>query len=164
MQKVAKSFLSSPVVVAILVSLLFNVLGLKEGMYNWPVTGAMMATFEFLGNLTVPLILIIVGYGIKINRRGLGEALQVAALRLVVLVPLALLLNRYLIRGVLGLDPLFEAALFTLLVLPPPFIVPLYARADLDSAEKEYINNVLMVHTVISIALYIGYFLLTSAG
>lgn len=161
-QKVAKSFLSSPVVVAILVSLALNALGLKEEMYNWPVTGAMMATFEFLGNLTVPLILIIVGYGIKINRRGLGEALQVAALRLVVLVPLALVLNRYLIRGVLGLEPLFEAALFTLLVLPPPFIVPLYARADLDSAEKEYINNVLMVHTVISIALYVGYFLLNS--
>jgi hypothetical protein len=84
--------------------------------------------------------------------------LQVAGIRLVLLIPLALIVNIYLVRGLLGLDPFFEAALFTLLVLPPPFIVPLYARPSLPVEEKQYINNVLTVHTVISIGVYIIYF------
>lgn len=157
---IVKSFLSAPVVIAILASLLFNVLGLRERLYQLPVTGALMTTFEFLGQLTVPLILLIVGYGLKINRTGLKEALPVVVIRLALLLPLAFGLNLYLIRGVLALDPLFEAALFTLLILPPPFIVPLYARADLDSEEKYYINNVLTLHTVISVAIFIAYFVM----
>jgi len=119
-----------------------------------------MTTFEFLGRLTIPLILIIVGYGIKINRAGLKDALFVALIRLGILLPLALFLNVYLIRGVLHLEKLFEAALFTLLILPPPFIIPLYARSNLDIEEKQYINNTLTIHTIISVSIFIIYFVL----
>lgn len=157
--EIIKSFLSAPVVIAILTSLLLNVLGTREALYRLPVTGALMTTLEFLGGLSIPLILIIVGYGIKINRNGLREALQVAIIRLAILIPLALIVNIYLIRSLLMLDPFFEAALFTLLILPPPFIVPLYAKSNLPSTEKAYINNVLAAHTVISIGIYIIYFI-----
>jgi predicted permease len=159
-KEIVKSFLSAPVVIAILTSILFNVLGGRDLLYQLPLTGALMSTFGFLGNLTVPLILIIVGYGIKINRAGLKDALFVVLLRLGILIPLSVLLNIYLIRGYLQLDPLFESALFTLLILPPPFIVPLYARSNLAVEEKQYINNVLTVHTVISVTLFIVYFVM----
>jgi len=159
-KEIIKSFLSAPVVIAILTSILFNVLGAQELLYQYPITGALMTTFEFLGNLTVPLILIIVGYGIKINRAGLKDALLVVFIRLGILIPLALFLNVYLIRGVLHLDKLFEAALFTLLILPPPFIVPLYASSNLNIEEKQYINNVLTIHTIISVTIFIVYFIL----
>jgi predicted permease len=157
---IIKSFLSAPVVIAILVSLLFNVLGGQMWLYQWPVTGAVMAVFKFLGNLTVPLILIIVGYGIHINRARLKDVLLVVLLRLGILLPLALFLNSYLVRDFLQLDKLFEVALFTLLVLPPPFIIPLYARADLDREERQHINNVLTLHTIISMFVFLVYFAL----
>jgi predicted permease len=159
-KEIIKSFLSAPVVIAILTSILFNVLGGRDLLYQLPLTGALMSTFGFLGNLTVPLILIIVGYGIKINRAGMKDALFVVILRLGILIPLSVLLNIYLIRDYLQLDPLFESALFTLLILPPPFIVPLYARSNLAVEEKQYINNVLTVHTVISVTLFIVYFVM----
>jgi len=157
---IAKSFLSSPVVIAILASILFNVLNGKDLVYQLPITGALMTTFDFLGNLTVPLILIIVGYGIRINRAGLKDALLVAVIRLGILIPLALFLNTYLIRNWLQLDKPFETALFTLLILPPPFIVPLYAQTDLSVEEKQYINNVLTIHTIISVIIFIIYFVM----
>lgn len=157
---IGRSFVTSPVVIAILASLILNVLGAAGALHELPFTGALMATFQFLGSLTIPLILVIVGYGIKFERRSLKEALLVASIRLALLIPLALIVNRFVIRGLLQLDPFFEAAIFTLLILPPPFIVPLYARRDLKIAEKQYINNVLMVHTAISIAVYIIYFAL----
>ncbi len=159
-KEIFKSFLSAPVVIAILASILFNVLGGQELLYQLPITGALMTTFEFLGHLTIPLILIIVGYGIKINRAGLKDALLVALIRLGILLPLALFLNVYLIHGLLHLEKLFEAALFTLLILPPPFIIPLYARSNLDIEEKQYINNTLTIHTIISVSIFIIYFVL----
>jgi len=75
------------------------------------------------------------------------------------LIPLALLLNIYLIKNLLHLEKLFEAGLFTLLILPPPFIVPLYARSNLNGEEKQYINNVLTIHTIISVIIFIIYFI-----
>lgn len=156
--EIFKSFLSSPVVVAILTSILFNLLGWRELLYQMPFTGALMSTFGFLGSLTVPLILLIVGYGIKINREGLKDALLVVFIRLGILIPLALVLNLFLLRDVLQLEGFFQAALFTLLILPPPFIIPLYSSSSLDASEKQYVNNVLVLHTIISVALFIAYF------
>jgi hypothetical protein len=66
------------------------------------------------------------------------------------------------LRGLLQLDKFFEIALFTLLILPPPFIIPLYARPDLDVEEKGYINNVLTVHTIISVGIFLVYFVVNS--
>ncbi len=155
---VVRSFLSAPVVIAILVSLLFNVAGGRAWLYELPVTGALMTVFKFLGNLTVPLILMIVGYGIQINPARLKDVFVVVLIRLGILWPLALFLNRYLVRGLLRLDRWFEIALFTLLVLPPPFIIPLYARPDLDVEERRYINNVLTIHTILSVLIFLVYF------
>lgn len=155
---VVKSFLSAPVVVAILAGIIFNIMGWKDLLYQLPVTGAVMSVLKFLSNLTVPLILIIVGYSIKFNRADLRNALLVVTIRLGVLVPLALIVNVYLIRGLLQLERSFEVALFTLLILPPPFIIPLYTGADLNIEEKQYINNVLMIYTVISVTVFVIYF------
>jgi predicted permease len=158
-RQLVTAFFKSPVIVAILAGIAFNVIGVREPLYQLPVTGAILATLQFLGNLTVPLILIIVGYGIKFGRHGSREALVVIVTRLVILVPLALALNLFLIRELLGLERAFEAALFTLFVLPPPFIVPLYMRQDMTE-ERGYVNNVLTLHTVVSIIVFTVYFAL----
>lgn len=50
--------------------------------------------------------------------------------------------------------------MFTLLIMPPPFIVPLYVSKTLDVEEKKYVNNVLTVHTIISVIIFLVYFIL----
>ena len=156
---VGKAFITSPVVIAIIAGIGLNLLGLREVLSQYPITGGLMLTLQFLANLTIPLILIIVGYGIKFDRYGIKEASTVVVVRLGILIPLALIINVVLIRNLLGLSPVFEAAVFTLLILPPPFIIPLYTRADIGD-EKRYINNVLMLYTIVSVAIYIVYFAL----
>jgi predicted permease len=153
------AFFKSPVIVAILAGIALNVVGVRDLLHQLPVTGAVLATLQFLGNLTTPLILVIVGYGIRFDRQGSRDALIVIVTRLVILIPLALALNIFLIRGLLGLERAFEAALFTLFVLPPPFIVPLYMRQGM-AEERGYVNNVLTLHTVVSIAVFTVYFAL----
>ncbi len=153
------AFFKSPVIIAILAGIILNLMGVQDSLYRLPITGALMATLDFLSNLTIPLILIIVGYGIKFDRHGVRDAALVIGVRMAILVPLALVLNVVLIRGLLNLEPPFEAALFTLLVLPPPFIIPLYMRSELVE-EKRYVNNVLTLYTVVSIALFAVYFIM----
>jgi predicted permease len=162
-RQLVKTFFRSPVILGILAGIGLNLAGAREFLYEFPLTGAVMTTLQYLGNLTIPLILIIIGYGIKFDRYGVKDASWVVVIRLGLLIPLALILNAYLIRGLLQLGPLFEAALFTLFILPPPFIVPLYIRPDLGE-EKRYINNVLTLHTVVSIAVYTVYFVVSSWG
>jgi len=157
---ILRSFLSTPVILAIIAGIALNVLGLNKHLTQTPFVGGVMATLDFLGNLTVPLILIIVGYGIKINRTGLSKAVFVVVLRLGILIPIVLILDNLLIKSYMHLEKLFGIALFTLFILPPPFILPLYARPDIEVEEKQYINNVLAVYTVVSIVIFIVYFAL----
>lgn len=158
--QLAKVFFQSPVVIAILLGITFNLLGLQAFLTEGIVSGAIIAALNFLSNLTVPLILIIVGYGIKLSAEGLRESLLVTILRLGLLVPLAIAVNALLIRGALGLGKPFEAAMFTLLVLPPPFIIPLYMRPG-DEDERRYVNNVLALHTIVSLIIFTVYLILS---
>ncbi len=147
----------SPVMIGIMAGIAFNILGMQTFLYDKPGTGAVMATLDFMSNLTIPLILIIVGYGIRLDWSAAREAFPVIAVRLGLLIPLALVLNEVLVGGVLGLEEPFKIAVFTLLILPPPFIVPLFMRAGLPD-ERRYINNVLMLYTVFTIAIFAVYF------
>ncbi len=154
-----RGVLTSPVMVAIMAGIVFNILGARETLYESAVTGGLIATLEFLGNLTIPLILMIVGYGIRFNLDDAREVGIVIVVRLAIIIPLALILNRVLVRGLLDLAPAFEAALFTLMILPPPFIIPLYMRSGLPD-ERRYINNVLTLYTVVTLVIFGIYFVM----
>jgi hypothetical protein len=51
------------------------------------------------------------------------------------------------VQGVLGLDPLFVAAVLTMAVLPPPFVIPLYMGAEAGE-EREFVADTLSLATV----------------
>ncbi len=78
------------------------------------------------------------------------------AARLVLLIPMVFL-GGIFIDKVLGLDEMFKAALFTLFILPPPFILPIYIPQHYKK-ERLYVNNLLTSYTVISVIIFIVYF------
>ena len=61
----------------------------------------------------------------------------------------------FVVRGVLGLDPLFAAAVMTMAILPPPFVIPLYmgSRA-VDEAERDYVADTLSLGTVATLVAF----------
>lgn len=154
--KLFGAFIRSPVIIAILAGVGASLLGLRDALYDGPVVGGVMNTLVFLAALTVPLILLIVGYGIRLDRSGVREAITPVALRLVILLPLAIVLPVLLLNSLLGGNEYSQAALFTLLILPPPFIIPLYMKPGMPD-ERRYVNNVLSLYTVVSIAIFVVY-------
>jgi predicted permease len=160
-RKLMRSFISSPVIIAILGGIAVNLIGASDWLYQAPVLGGVMNTLGYLGNLTVPLILIIVGYGIQLDRSGIKEASTPVLIRLAILLPLAILLSLFLIQYLMNLNQYFQAAMFTLLILPPPFIIPLYMRDGIED-QRRYVNNVLTLYTLISIMIFSVYFIITT--
>ncbi|THB63431.1 MAG: hypothetical protein D6E12_17025 [Desulfovibrio sp.] len=162
MGKVLKMFVTTPVIIGMCAGIALNLLGVGKELPDLPVMGAVWSAMKFLAGLTIPLILIIVGYGIKIERKGLGDVLLVVGLRTVVLVPLGWFLAQWFVGGILGLAAPYQAAFFTMLILPSPFIVPLFLPKELPDGrsiedERRFVNNTLTLHTLTSIAVFFVY-------
>lgn len=157
------SLITSPVIIAILSGLVLNFLGLGGWLATAAIPAAFLGAMSYLAALIVPLVLLIVGYGTRLSRDGVRQALPLVVTRLVVVLGLALALNAWVIGGVLGLDRSYQAALFTLMVMPPPFIVPLFVPGQ-RRRDAEYCNNVLSLYSLASVAVFVSYVLLTGAG
>ena len=152
-----KMFITSPVILSIISGITLNLLGVPELLSQAIFLQGIISTIELVGSLTVPLILIVVGFGIQLDRNEFAYSLRVILIRLGILIPLALLVNRFLISGWLGLDSGFRAAFFTLMILPPPFILTLFMDQRLTE-ERHRIDNTLTLHTLASIAIFIIYY------
>lgn len=158
-RKLLKMFATSPVIIAIFSGILLNLFGLSETLATLPIAGGLLAAVELIGGLTVPLILLVVGYGIRIDMDEIFYSARVILIRMLVNIPAALLLNHFLIEKMLGLGQAFKAGLFTLFILPPPFILTLYMKQDLKD-ELHSVDNTLTLHTIATVVVFIIYFAL----
>lgn len=156
-KQLIRNFLKSPVIIAIFLGIFLNLTGLGKFLYDFTITEAVISTIKLLGQLTIPLILLVVGYGIHFQKSFLKDLPVLLIARLVVLIPMAFL-GGIFIDKVLGLDEAFKAALFTLFILPPPFIIPIYIPQHCKK-ERLYVNNSLTSYTIISIIIFIIYFI-----
>lgn len=156
------SFARSPIIIAILSGTALNLIGATEWMTTALVPRAVVRTLEMLSNIIGPLILIVVGYGTRISVKGLSAAAPVVLIRGAIILTIALVVSPFVSRQLLNLPPIFEHALFTFLILPPPYIVPLYIPSK-HEGDLVYANNVLSTYTIFSIVAFLIYFTLNPA-
>lgn len=159
-QQVIVGFVKSPIIIAIVLGTTFNITGYGKDIEDFLLIQALYPAMHFIENLIVPLILLIIGFGLEVRGIRIKSALAVVVIRLGILIPCALMINRFIIRGYFGLEILYEAAVFIFFILPPPFIIPLFMRKDQQQEQIE-INGILVVHSFFSLlvfALYYGYF------
>ncbi len=157
--KLVKMFATSPVIIAIALGLALNFLGIPGKIDQIPFGSGLLNAVDLLGGLTIPLILIVIGYGIKLDRKEFIYSARVILIRLLITIPVALLLNRFVVGGLMGLGAGFKAGVFTLLILPPPFILTLFMNQDLED-EIHSINNTLTLYTIVTIIIFIIYYAL----
>ncbi len=155
--KTLRGFVTSPLIIAIVLALTLNLTGLVDSFRQVALGQAIVQTLDFLGGLLIPLILILIGYGMRLSWNAVRETIGVVILRLAILIPMGLAINLFVVRRWLGLDPAFESAIFTFFILPPPYIIPLFIKQE-DRDERTYVNNVLSVYTAISLFIFVIYF------
>ena len=151
---VVLGFFKTPVVLAILAGILFSCTGLTALVGGFRLTGAFESALNLIGNLTQPLICIVIGYELTLNVRKLAGPLLTVLLRLAVMLAAAFVLNELLVVRLLGLDRSFCVALYTLFLLPPPFIIPIVIGPGAEK-EKSDVLSVLSVHIVLTLAAFL---------
>lgn len=155
----ARTFITNPVILAIVTGITLNALGLSGVVQNSLFSGGIVKSLEFLSQLTVPLILLIIGFGIELNFDRFGDVVKIIAYRYIIIIPIIYFTSHYIIDGMLKLDEHFQTALFTLFILPSPFIIPLFMGSGYDD-ERKFINNILAIQTVLSIIIFSAYLMI----
>lgn len=146
-------FVKTPVIIAIFLGIVFNRVGLEPVLRAWPPTDAVFRTLELLGAVTTPLIALVIGYEVRLTRGHLLKPAQAIALRLAFWAPAGLLLNALVVRPLFGADPILQAAVLTMFVLPPPFVIPLF-MGESDSADRVFVVNTLSLATLVTLVAF----------
>ncbi|WP_161626393.1 hypothetical protein [Caldanaerobacter subterraneus] len=148
------SFIKTPVIIATFSGMFLQKIGCVGVFERNIILSAFMETVKLLSLLTIPMISLIIGYEIKFKRENLKVAILTVLLRNLLLVLLGLIINNFIFMKISHLDRLFQVALMTMFILPPPFIIPLYMKDD-DNENKWFVSNVLAINTVSAIVLYV---------
>ena len=144
------SFLKTPVIIGILAGGVANIFGLYKVLEAQPLSSSLLRTSEILASMTTPLVAIVIGYGLRFRKGSLSEPARTVFLRSALWIILALIFNTLVIRQLLELDRLFEAAVFMMAILPAPFVIPFYL-SEKNNNEKEYILNTLSLGTIFAL-------------
>lgn len=149
------AFVRTPVILGILAGMAGNLVGLAELLDSNPISGSLLATLALLGACTTPLIAVVIGYSTRLRPGALSRPARTVGIRLTAWVLLAIPFTLFVVRGVLALDPLFAAAVMTMAILPPPFVIPLYmgSRPE-DVAERDYVADTLSLATVATLVAF----------
>lgn len=149
------SFLKSPIIIAILSALFFNLTGLYRIAADYEVIKGVISGIEMLAQLTTPLILIAIGYQLTLKQVDWKSALNLMSSRLLLVAVMGSLLYLFTIRFVLPAEPLLNYAFITFMLLPPPFIIPVFLGEKLKET-AEFYNNLLVVYTLVTLILFLG--------
>jgi malate permease and related proteins len=153
-KQVLTGFFKSPIILSITAGILLSSTGLMDLAQNFKITVPIVNVLTLLGNMTVPLICITLGYELKINTKNIVKPFLTVLLRMALMLAFAFIINEVLVERVLGLDKNFALALFTMFMLPPPFVIPVFMDEKAEK-EKSDIMNVISINIVLTLVAFL---------
>lgn len=146
---IGKDMATTPILWAVAAGVLIGATGLYGKLVDWGVSGVLNACTDFLSAPTGMIILLTVGYDLVLREIPWKKTAGVIAMRLgimVICLGVAVGLNRLVLGGVL-----FEGAMVLMLILPPPYVIPVFAD---EPAERVQISSALSALTLVTIVLF----------
>ena len=154
---IAKDMATTPILWAVLAGVLIGATGLYGVMEKYHVNGILDAATSFLSAPTGMIILLTVGYDLVLRDIPWKKTAGLIAMRLVVMavcLGVMILLNRTILNGML-----FEGAAVLMVLLPPPYVIPVFAD---EPAERVQISSALSALTLVTIVLFAVYSVILS--
>lgn len=141
--------LASPTVWAILLGLVFGATGLYRALEPSGVSGIIDAATDFVSAPTSVLILLAIGYDLSPGEIRWNKIASLMALRIgvsAVLLGVVLLFDRFVLGGMMHMG-----AVLLMFILPPPFVLPVFADVDSERAD---VSSALSALTFVSILFF----------
>ena len=155
-RKLLKEMLLSPIIIAIIIGVLIGATGLYHALEPSGVSRIFDACTDFVSAPTSMIILLTIGYDLVFSDIPWKDTLRAVAVRLVIMIVLGAAFI-----GVLKLlwpETDLTAAVIVMFLLPPPFVLPVFAD---DADQRAYVSSVLSICTLVSI---LGFALLAVIG
>ena len=155
-RKLLKEMLLSPIIIAIIIGVLIGATGLYHALEPSGVSRIFDACTDFVSAPTSMIILLTIGYDLVFSDIPWKDTLRAVAVRLVIMIVLGAVFI-----GVLKLlwpETDLTAAVIVMFLLPPPFVLPVFAD---DADQRAYVSSVLSICTLVSI---LGFALLAVIG
>ena len=146
---IGKDMVTTPILWAVAAGVLIGATGLYGLLEQWGVSGVLNACTDFLSAPTGMIILLTVGYDLVIKEIPWKKTAGFIAMRLVIAAicfAVSVLLNRTLLGGML-----FEGAMLLMVILPPPYVIPVFAD---EPAERVSVSSALSAMTLVTIVLF----------
>lgn len=140
---------TSPVLWAIFAGVLTGASGLYSQLHQWGVGSVVDSITSFLAAPTGTIILFTVGYDLVLREISWKKTAGLIAMRtgiLAVLLGVVILLNRTVLNGMI-----FEGAAVLLFILPPPYVLPIFAD---EPDERVQISSALSALTLMTLVLF----------
>jgi predicted permease len=147
-RQILLSFITNPYVIVSAAALSLRGTGAVDFIRAAPPLAAVLETFRMLSALNTPIMCLVIGYELRIDVRLILKPLGVVALRLVLLLSGAALINRFIIEGILHLGENFTFALYTMCLLPPFFVSAAAIREEARE-ERNFTLNVISLNIVV---------------
>lgn len=155
--KTILNFIKSPMIIAIVSGLIVNLFGLKRYIENIFILKGLELTLQSVASVTTPLILIVIGYGIRLQKEYLRPAFQFVAIRLLIMLGIGSLVFFLLFKLIVGETSfMFNMAYYTFLILPPPFMIAIFVSEYSTEENAAIISNSVVLMTLSCIVFFIG--------
>lgn len=149
MKAIGKDMVRTPILWAVLAGVLIGATGLFGVMEKAGVSGVLTSATDFVSAPTGMIILLTVGYDLVPKEIPWKRTAGLILLRLaamVVVLGITVLLNRTLLNGVI-----FEWAMVLMVILPPPYVIPVFAD---EPNERVQISSALSALTLVTMILF----------
>lgn len=149
MKAIGRDMLTTPILWAVAAGVLIGATGLYSTMERWGISGILGSATDFLSAPTGMIILLTVGYDLipkDIPWRKVGGLIAMRLGIMAVCLAVMIGLNRTLLGGML-----FEGAAVLMLILPPPYVIPVFAD---EPEERVQVSSALSAMTLVTMILF----------
>jgi len=152
-KKILKSFISSPIIIAILSALFFNLTGIYQEIANFFLVTGVITAMDVVSKLTTPLILLAIGFQLKLTSMQWKLSIKILISRLVLSIVFGLFFYFISDLLIMEMNRMMQYAFITFFLLPPPFIIPVFLGKELKK-ESMFYSNLLVLYTIITLFLF----------
>ena len=156
---IGMDMVKTPILWAVLFGVLLGATGLFAQLQTWGVSGILTSATDFISAPTGMIILLTVGYDLVPKEIPWKRTMGFVAMRLAVMaviLGIAVLINRTLLHGAM-----FEWAMVLMVILPPPYVIPVVAD---EPEERVQISSALSALTLITMVLFAVVSVLVNLG
>ena len=152
LKRIGKDMATTPILWAVLAGVLLGATGLYGKLGQWGVSGVLDSVTGFLSAPTGMIILLTVGYDLVIRDIPWKKTVGFIGMRLAIMavcLGVMIALNRTVLSGML-----FEGAAVLMVILPPPYVIPVFAD---EPEERVQIASALSALTLMTLVLFAVY-------